>query len=322
MKSCLAAATSLLLGTIPSLAVEPSLEGMGYPFKPATAAIDWQLPSNSLPATLPLLVASPGTFTPQVLSNLVALLEFKDPERARAALRPAWQGERSVFEEPDSRKSLIITPRTGYLYYYSGLAQALPGTPIQAVPSEAEALQRTLDLLNRLGINESDTSHNPETHQLEFSRILGEVGQFDKQAKQVRRTPTMQGIILTRQFGGISFSGLGDCGGVRVAFANNAKIKELAVSWRTLKLDHNAAVVGPNQVIQRIRDGYAVISPPLEFQDLPHIKKLTIQKFRPYYLGLDGAQAQKWVYPYAAFKAVADFGFTNITVTVNCPLLN
>jgi hypothetical protein len=274
-----------------------------------------------MPSTLPVLVADPAIITAQTISNLVVLTDFKDREKACTALLPACQGRKVTFREPEGRKSLVISPQIGYIDYFNELAEALPGAPVQGVPSEAETLQRAVSILAKLGINQSDTSHDPETHQPEMSMILGEIGQFDKQERKVRKTTTRRGMILFRQFQGISFSGPGDCGGIRVDFANDAKIKELAVSWRNLKVYRSGSVIGTSQIIQRIRDGKAVLRLPPESPNPSLMKKLTIQKFRPYYLASDGSDPQTYIYPYAAFRSVADFGFTNIVVTINCPIL-
>ena len=321
MKRRLAPVIPLVLSGAISLAAGPSLEGMGHPFAAGIVEIVWQVPTNALPAALPVLAALPGNFTPEFISNVVALADFKYPEKALAALLPASRGKRAVFDDPPSGKSLIVSPQTGYVEYFNRRAEALPGTPVQGVPSEAQALQRALSILPKLGINESDISHNPETHELEFSRTLGELGQFDKQARKVLKTTTRRGVILFRQFGGISFSGSGYSVGLMVDFANDAKIKALALSWRNLKVDRSAPVIPPSQVISRIREGKAVVSLPPESPSPNLIKKLTVQKFRPYYSAPDGSDPQTHIYPYAALRTVADFGSTNIVVTLNCPIL-
>jgi hypothetical protein len=104
-----------------------------------------------------------------------------------------------------------------------------------------------------------------------------------------------------------------------VSFGNHAKIAELQVAWRNLTLDRKVPVASPAQIIQWVRDGKAVIDTGLAIVPF-QIKKLTITRITPYYLGKDAFEVQKVVYPYAMLTATADTGFTNSVVRLSCPI--
>jgi len=311
-------------GTFHSFA-QLSLEAFGDPFDGKNIEIAWNAPTNKLPKSLSTFKALPAVFSDEVVSNVIALCEFKDPERVRTLFRPVGQGREVQYQEPQLEKpvlgkSLRISPANGYISYFNPKAEALPRSRVEGVPSEAEALDLAARLLPKLGINEVDLAHKPDAKQLEYLKASRTIGRFVKGGKEPVEQVIVRGVILFRQMNGVAFSGQGDCGGLRVEFGNNAQIKELALTWRNLKPDKTVSLARLDQTIQRIKGGKAVIRLPEPFINPALIKKLTVTDARLYYFAFDGNDRQKTVYPYVMLTANADMGFTNQVVWLNCPI--
>ncbi len=317
----LLAAFSLLPATTALGQLLPWLESLGARFDGSGVRVTWETGAGRLPAELEVLKTAPAVFSLDKISNVVALGEFKDPARAAALLAPASRGRAATFEEAESGKVLSLTPATGYIEYIDRRADALPGEPVHGVPDEAEALAAARIVLKRLGIAESDLAHRSETGELYRGWVLREIGGYDKQQHKKYKKTTLRGVILFRQVNGLSLSGPGDCGGVRVEFANEGKIRALAVSWRNLKPHHAAKVADPAKIARWIQQGKAVIRMPDDSYPPGMVKGLSVTKVTPQYLGCNGQEPQSLMYPFAMLRATADLGFTNLVVWVNCPLV-
>jgi hypothetical protein len=308
----------LLLMTSPALfALQPDLGEMGYPFSGKGVQIVWEAPMDKLPTTLAVLRVTPRLFPLEVISNVVALAQFRDPEAALAALKPASQGKRASYEEPKPLKGICITPESGYISLNNSAAVSPPRKPVERVPSKPETLRLALALLPKLGIEQSELARKPESSELQLAHILGEQGGLAKHEGRATTRTNLQGVILGQAVNGIAFSGRGDCGSVRVEFGNHGLVANLAVVWRNLRPDHNVPVVSKAQILQWIKDGKAIISEGVEGGQ---ITKLTVTRIVPCYLGKDPAEKQKFVYPYAELTANAHMGTRNATVTLTCPL--
>ncbi|HNR71108.1 MAG TPA: hypothetical protein P5037_08325 [Candidatus Paceibacterota bacterium] len=312
-------------GTFPSVA-QLSLEAFGDPFDGKRVEIVWTVPTNKLPQSLNTMRVLPAVFTDEVVSNVISLCEFKEPEQVRLLFRPVTHGKEVSYQEPQPEKpvlgkSLRIYPADGYINYLNPKAEALPRSRVEGVPDEAEALSLAVRLLPKLGINQDELAHKPDGKQLEFLKTSRTMGKFVKNAKEPVEQVIVRGVILFRQINNVAFSGAGDCDGLRVEFGNNAQIKELALTWRNLRTDKTVTLASPDQIVQRIKGGKAVIRLPEPFANLQLVKKLTIIDARPYYFAFVGGHRQKIVYPYVMLTADADLGFTNQVAWLNCPIV-
>lgn len=300
---------------------QPPLESLGERFDGRNVEVTWAASTNDFPAKLEVLRTVPASFSLETISNLIALVEFKDPAQAASALKAASLGKLANFTERGTGKYLSVSPATGYISYYDRQAVALPPAPIHGVPGDDEALALARRIAARLGIAESDLAHKFGSAELERAGILQEAGGYDKQERKKFKRPVSRGIILFRQINGIGLSGPGDCGGLRVEFGNDAKVKELAVSWRGVKPEHLSATADTAEIVRRIVEGGAVINIPAGLPPAYTIRKLRIIKIRPYYLGLTGDEPQKLILPYLMLTAEANMGHTNGVVSLNCPVL-
>jgi hypothetical protein len=298
-----------------------SLESLGEPFDGRNVEVNWAASTDAVPAKLEVFRTVPASFSLEIISNLVTLVELKNPAKAAGILSTARQGKPASLTEAETGKYLAVTPATGYICYYDRQAVAMSPSAIRGVPTDDETLALARRILATLSISESNFVHKPRSVELERSGILEEAGGYDKQERVKFKVPVARGLILFRQINGIGLSGPGDCGGFRVEFGNDAKIKELAVSWRGIKPERLSPTAEREDITKRIKEGRAVINIPAGLPPAHNIRKLRITSVRPYYLGQTGDEPQKFIFPYLMLTAEADMGHTNGVVSLNCPIL-
>lgn len=310
----------LLLSGLPLKASQPSLVDLGEPFAGEKVEIVWAAPTNISPAGLGVFKVLPAAFSSHMISNLVALGEFKRPEQVYEALRGAVKGKTAWYQESETGKYLSLSPERGRIAYMNHRAKAKSREPVEGVPSKEKTLELALAHLERFGINQTNLARKPDGKELLLLHVLEEHGSFDKSERKVVKRTVMNGVMLYRAVDGVSFNGIGPCGGAMIQFGNNATICEMEIVWRNLKLDRQVSLPGQDYFIQSIKDGESNIEYG-EGVDPRQIKKLTITQVQPCYLGKSGIDIQKFVYPYAVLTATAEMGYTNAVVNLNCTFL-
>jgi len=313
------------LGSTVSGVAQLALEAFGEWFDGRNVEIIWKASPDEMPASLGTFTVLPAAFSSEVLSNVIGLCRFKDEEKVRAIFRDVPAGKSVSYQEPYPGKpvlgkSLRFVPANGYINYFDPTASSLPGVPAQGVPSQKQALELAMRLLPKVGIKEADLARKPNNQGLAYLLTAKTNGRFDKDQRKAVEEVAVRGVILFRQVNGVSFSGPSDCGGLRVEFGNNAKIKELAVTWRNLKAEKPKSLANRAEIIHAIKQGQAVIRLPEGFGNAAALKTLTITQLRPYYFGMSGTELQKTVFPYAMLVATADAGITVFPVSLNCPI--
>ncbi len=303
-----------------------SLEAMGEPFDARGIELVWQVPTSEVPQAVAILKVLPASFSPEVVSNVIGLCGFKEPGKVWDHFKPVAKGKTVSYKEPHLGKPVLgknlqISPANGSINFLDPSASSLPRTPVLGVPTEQEALARAVELRPKLGLRESDLAHKRDGSELDHFNIVQQIGRIDREQKKLVETPTVRGVILVRQVNGISFSGAGDFGGLRVEFGNEGRIKELALTWRNLQPDKTNAVANPEQILQFIRKGLAVIRWPQEANVVLPIHKITFTHLRPYYYGSGGDEPKRIVLSYAMLTALAETGNTSHPITLSCPLL-
>ncbi len=314
------------LGSTVSSVAQLALEAFGEAFDGQNVEIVWKVPRGEVPASLDTFSVLPTVFSREVVSNVIDLCGFKDAEQVRAVFGDVAAGKPVFYQEPFPGKpvlgkSLRIVPANGYINYFDPTASSLPGVPAQGVPSQERALELAVRLLPKLGIEASNLARKSDGNQLAYFVTTKTNARFDKAQKKAVEEVAARGVILFRQVNGISFSGPSDCGGLRVEFGNNGRIKELALSWRNLKAGKPRTITSQTELVQSIKQGQAVIRLPEGFGDAAKLKTLTITQLTAYYFGMSGPEPQKTVFPYAMLTATADTGVTNVPVSLNCPIL-
>lgn len=313
------AGLALLLSGFSHYASQPSLVDLGEPFPGDNVEIVWGAPMNKLPTDLGIFKVLPAVFSQNVISNIVALGEFKQPEKVFAALQKAAKGQTASYQEAETGKYISISPERGRISYLNHRAKAGSREPAEGIPSKPKTLELALDLLEKFGISRTNLACKPESEDLLLLHIQEEHGSFDKSEGKVVKRTVMNGVMFYRAVNGVAFSGIGPCGGAMVRFGNYAKVCELEIVWRNLKLDRPVSIASQEQFIRWIKDGKANIEYG-EGVDPRQIKKLAVTQIRPCYLGKSGIDIQKVVYPYAVLTATADMGHTNVVVNLNCSI--
>lgn len=314
------------LGSTVSGVAQPSLEAFGEPLEGQNIEVIWKVSSEEVPASLKTFTVQPSSFSSQVVSNVIGLCGFKDAAKIRTHFSGVVAGKAATYQEPYPGKpvlgkSLRIVPANGYINFFNPTASSLPGVPAEGVPSRERALQLATNLLPKLGIKESELARKPNSQELVYFVTEKRNGRFDKQQKKAVEEVAARGVILFRQADGVSFSGPSDSGGVRVEFGNNEQIKELAVTWRSLKPEKEEAIASKEEIIQAIKQGQAVVKLPEGLGNIARLRSVTITGLRPYYFGTSGTEPQAVVFPYAMLTATGDTGVTNFPVSLNCPIL-
>ncbi|MGI8964711.1 MAG: hypothetical protein ACR2H1_01340 [Limisphaerales bacterium] len=284
---------------------------MGEPFKNKNLEIVWEA-TNQLPKTLNVYKVLPSKFSSEVISNVIAMCEFKNPTQAEHALLPVLEGKNASFE------SLSISPERGEISYFNSKVIALPRQPVEGVPSVEETLKLSLKILGQLDIDKSQIARKPGNNEFLFwrdERVLG--GRVE--GKYIKRE-TARGIYLIRAVDGIRFNGIGFFGGLYVNFGNNARIAQIDFVWRNLELKRQSPVADKKQIMQWIKDGKAALVPGEDISFNPaSIKKLAITKIIPFYFGKNGMEVQNMVYP--AAEIIAKINDTTNLVSLTCPIV-
>lgn len=314
------------LGSTATGVAQLSLESFGEPLEGQNIEVIWKVSPEQVPASLKTFTVLPSSFSSQIVSNIIGLCGFKDTGKIRTIFDDAAAGNAANYQEPYPGKpvlgkSLRIVPANGYITYFNPTASSLPGVPAEGVPSRERVLQLATDLLPKLGIKESELARKPSGQEFVYFVTEKRNGRFDKQLKKAVEEVAARGVILFRQIDGVSFSGPSDCGGLRVEFGNNEQIRELAVTWRSLKPEKEEAVASKEEIIQAIKHAQAVVKLPEGLGNAAKLKSVTITGLRPYYFGESGTEPQSVVLPYAMLTATADTGVTNFPVSLNCSIL-
>src|SRR5688572_24783043 len=113
----------------------------GEPFFPVNADIAWTAPTNHLPKPLWVYRVVEQPYSPEVVSNVVALGIFSSKER-----KP---GEKGVvhYESKDGTRYLSMSAVNGWIEYRNEKARAGMADRVDGVPTEQQAYERALAFL-------------------------------------------------------------------------------------------------------------------------------------------------------------------------------
>jgi hypothetical protein len=307
----------------------PSFEHTGRPFVPANCEIVWNVPTNQMPNALWTYKTIPQHFSDKAISNLVALGSFtrRDRKKITAEDFAKLSSEERVaakgligFVNKDETRSLGIFPATGYIHYRDDRAGPAQFEAVEDVPSEAEAYELALKLLDQLEIPRSELARKPNSSELLTFKEVGRWGRMYKDDRKRVEKIKSRGIFFIRQIDGVTFAGIGVGAGAYVNFVSHAKVEQLEVVWRNLQPYKKYEVASPGQIIQWIKDGKAAM--PAPNVNPAEVKKLTITDISPQYMGALGETRQDFTYPFASLGTIAETGETNISVQLYCPILS
>ena len=277
-----------------------SLEG--ELFQP-DAPIEWQV-TNSLPEQMAVYKVVPQSFSGAVISNAMALGGFRPTQRIPGP-------DKGLLHFEDNRENMTrflrIMPAKGWIRYHDNKAG---GHPIRGVPSFEEVERLALSWFERLGgdVKELDPKPWPrsETTVTSFTKPGGE---------QISKLVGARWMTMFRRIDGIDLGG--KC--FSIEFGNDARVKDLELSWRKLEPVERYRTIGKEQILDHLKAGRAVI-PPV-FLAPPPAKAFKVTGLRPWYVGVRGVP-QDTIYPVVNVDMVAtDKAGNNFEFTVQCPAI-
>jgi hypothetical protein len=220
------------------------------------------------------------------------------------------------FGDRNDTHQLNLIPSQGFIVISRMDTRAqIPKELPSGVPDSKTALQLTLEILEKIGIDRSELATNFDG-KIQAGYTQGEVLHKDKSTGLVVTNIDERQIFLKRQIEGIPVTGSTD--GVTVHFGNEGMVGYLSIVWRAIKLERECSVPDAAEFVRRIKLGQVQI--PAWAQG--GYKKLTVTKASLYYWESDGSEPQSTIYPFAVLDAKTDQQGENSTVQLFVPIAN
>jgi len=290
---------------------------LGYPFKNRKLEIIWKTTTNRVPSTMNIYRTVPSKFSLSLVTNLIAMGGFKDPDKVKNALTPALKGEEAVYEEIPAHKTISLSPARGLALFFNTSRYAQPREPDHGVPTDEQAPILALEAAKLLGIKTSDIARTLDSDQFLFRRDKRTMSGL-LNGKYTKRD-TARGIYLYRAIDGVPVYGNGNCGGLYVNFANHAQMAQVELSWRNLEVKKRCSTASREEIARRLRNGKAYIL--ANEADLEKIAKITILEMVAHYRTFSGHDAQGLVLPIVVIQANAELGDQAVPVQFVCPVI-
>jgi len=297
----------------------PSFKHDGPPFVTKNCEIVWVAPTNQMPKALCIYQTIPQKFSDKVISNLMALGSFTMSNKtAHTSETRASDEDGAGFVDESEKRYLVISPPLGWIDYEDRKADERR-EPVEDALDAATVQKLGLHLLDQLGIPRSQLATKPNSSEPLTFKETRTRGHLDKKQGERLAEVYSRGVFFVRQIDGVSFAGIGVAGGFDVRFASHARVTKLELVWRNLQPYKKCQVAIPDQIIQWVKEGKAVMPAPKV--NPREVKKLTITEISPLYAGELGEKPQDFTYPFASLDAIADTGPTNIAIQLYCPIL-
>jgi hypothetical protein len=214
------------------------------------------------------------------------------------------------------RRFMYIAPTLGVINYTS---QRNYNAPIEAVPTADEAKKMAEDVLFQLGIDRLLIC-NPKTGYDE-TNIKFKYDRETRQAIQPGTTKvTLRGVSFSRRIDGVQESSAW-C--FLIHFRSHGEIEDFSLCWRNILPSESHQVVTPEEIVEMIKSGKAVLPPQMsDMTGLDSAKKLTVVKITPRYYNGTSKESLDFMYPYADLEMTAEIESTNTTTFyLSCPIL-
>ncbi|MGA9450974.1 MAG: hypothetical protein WBW41_06480 [Verrucomicrobiia bacterium] len=325
----LAVPTNQPHATLSVAADGPVFENSFPKFRVHNPEIIWAAPTNQPHAALWIYKVITQTFSNLAISNLMAMGKFTMSDEQNGHKKISTTNEDTLFFFDKKRGcNLTIVPSQGRIEYWDNYAPANHWDrtnhlweQVAGLPDETKVKKLGLKFLKQFGIQPADLAQNAKNHLITFGEKQTR-GYFDRRrGKYIDDEVTARGIFFDRRIDGVNFAGIGVGGGCEIVYGNHAKIADFKLVWRNLQPYEHHQVASPDEIMQQIREGKAVITHK-NLVNPAEIKKLTITDCSSLYKGANGEETQDFVYPFAQIEAVADLGYTNVAVQLYCPILS
>jgi len=227
-----------------------------------------------------------------------------------------------LFKTPDNSRQLRLSFRDGAIDYQTVIDYS-HAYLIKDVPNEKQALNRTKELLPKLGINLSDIDKKENSNEPRLICFGSEVMNFMK--PEIITNTYSRTVRFRRAVDGFSFLGAGTGGYCQIDFGDHGKIIKIELSWRNMERDKSYPTLTPARMIQSLRQGKAVQGYlPMNSVgiDWRTAKSVTVNGARPCYYAGDSERPSDWLEPCAVLDTVVDTGHGNIRVEIDCPIID
>jgi hypothetical protein len=291
---------------------------MGAPFENPKVVIVWTVQTNRVPSAMKLYRVVPAKFSIQLMTNLIAMGGFKEPEKVKNAMVPALRGKDTIWEEVPAHKTITVSPRRGKAQFFNTSRIPLPGEPEHGLPADDEALKLALQTAKTLGLATAEFARSLDSDQFLIRRSKRERSGL-LNGKYTKRDIS-RGIYLYRAFDGVPVYGNGNCGGLYVNFGNDAQVAEVDLSWRSVEVEATLQTADRNQIAKWIKEGKAYFAD--EDVNPAKVKKLIIRDIVAHYRGFSTEEEQAMVVPMAVIQATAESKDGATSIMLLCPIID
>ena len=292
---------ALQVVALAALAVEPPVQDFCSLLDAKDSEVVWNAPTNQTPRSVKLFRVVPREFSAATVSNLLQISGLKSTQRKRVDQGGVFAGKDvRFFADRQEIRQLNLIPSEGFVVIsHIGVEAKIPKEIPEGVPSPETALQLTLEILQKIGINRSELATNANG-KVSATYSEAEVIHKDKASGQIMTKVVKREIYLTRQIEGLSVWGTSS--GVTAHFGNKGQLGYLTVVWRTIKSERDCSVPSAEDFTHRIKSGQAWI--PNWAQG--RYKKLSVENVHFYYWENAGSEPQTHIYPFAVLEATTD----------------
>jgi hypothetical protein len=304
--------TCLLLLVALANGFSQGLHLQGTSFRRSDLNIQWNLRTNTLPSSAWVYRILPNRFSPDIISNLLALCSFTEQEKSREDTN--WL----VFQSGDNSRRLSILFPLGSIDY-DAQPHYGPTNLVMQVPTAVQALDLARKIFPKLGIDlaeiEKQENGYPNLHVFD-----SETTYFVNNT--LLTNTEFRGVRFRRAVDGALVVGAGVGGNCEIRFGDRGRVCKLSVSWRKLQRQNRYELDPPAVLSQRIRGGEAVQGmlvmggQPIDWK---RVKRVTITAAKVCYNAGDTFKPSDWLTPFAALWAIVDTGHGNVEVEIDCP---
>jgi hypothetical protein len=304
-----------------AFAAWPPLENFCVPFNSTNCVIIWNAPTNQLPRQAKIWKVVPAQYSPTTISNLLEMAELRSSQKKRVE-RTGVLGstDAAFFGNRDETRNLSIIPAQGKIVIgkIGGVVAQIPKEKPNEVPDPQTAFRLTLDLLQKIGIDQSRllTNSNGKVYAgYGQAEVIGK----DKATGRIVTNVVEREIHFPRQIDGIPVQGPV---GVFAKFGNEGKLASLEITMRAITPDRICSIPDVADFVERIKSGRTFIPNGSPFQTGKNaiFQRLTISEVSLYYWEDSGSEPQTYIYPFAVLDAQTDQQGDNANVQLFVPI--
>jgi hypothetical protein len=281
--------------------------GTPIPARP-DLTLHWEVPANRWPTSVSVYRLLPNKFSPEVISNVMALYDFtaKDIKTQSSA--------GVTCQSSNDSRNLSISFSSGAIHYSVPDRRFGPTNLAVGVPTIVEMHVIATNVLQKLGINLDDlrgyydaskfSIDGPETWYYVSNTIL---------TNFAYRT-----ISFRRSVDGIAISG-GDGGSFDVG--EHHKICKMAVSWRKLESASSFPTYSPEIVTRLFREGKAMqglVPSNITGINWKTVRSIVITGAMPCYC----SGKSDYLYPFLALTASVETEEGRVNIEIDTPIID